>query len=97
MGNQLALFLDKTYFGVYESVAEGSQHHMKFKPPRALFVLLGVAFCFIGFFGYKFYKRGRLAPQESTASEFSQVSDVQSSGLPLQSGAKKLVTTEEVY
>lgn len=92
-GESTRVLLDKTYFGVYESVAEGSQHHMKFKPPRALFVLLACVL-FIGFFGYKFYQN-RLAPQESTASEFSQVSDVQSSGLPLQSGVKKLVTTEE--
>lgn len=92
-GEATRVLLDKTYFGVYESVAQGSEHHMKFKPPRALFVLLACVL-FIGFFGYKFYKN-RLAPQESTASDFSQVSDVQSSGLPLQSGAKKLVTTEE--
>lgn len=92
-GESTRVLLDKTYFGVYESVAEGSEHHMKFKPPRALFVLLACVL-FIGFFGYKFYQN-RLAPQESTASEFTQVASEQSSGLPLQSGAKKLVTTEE--
>lgn len=92
-GESTRILLNEKYFGCYESVKEGTGHHMKFKPPRALFVLLACVL-FIGFFGYKFYK-SRLAPQESTASEFSQVSDVQSSGLPLQSGAKKLVTTEE--
>lgn len=96
-GEATRVLLDKTYFGVYESVAQGSEHHMKFKPPRALFILLACVL-FVGFFGYKFYQN-RLAPQDSAVPEFSQVSDVYSSGSPagslMQSGAKKVVTREE--
>lgn len=33
--------IPKEYFGVYESVKEGTEHHFKFKPPRALYVLVG--------------------------------------------------------
>lgn len=59
-GQATRVLLDKKYFGVYQSVAEGSEHHMKFKPPRALFVFIA---CIIGiaYFGYGIYER-RIAP-----------------------------------
>lgn len=55
-GQATRVLLDKKYFGVYQSVAEGSEHHMKFKPPRALFVFIA---CIIGiaYFGYGIYER----------------------------------------
>ncbi|WP_457977203.1 zonular occludens toxin domain-containing protein [Ectopseudomonas composti] len=59
-GQATRVLLDKKYFGVYQSVAEGSEHHMKFKPPRALFVLI-ICVLGIGYFGYGIYER-RIAP-----------------------------------
>jgi len=59
-GQATRILLDKKYFGVYQSVADGSEHHMKFKPPRALFVLIICALG-IGYFGYGLYER-RIAP-----------------------------------
>jgi zona occludens toxin len=53
-GQSTRILLDKKYFGVYESVAQGSEHHMRFKPPRALFVLAG-ALLVIGYLGYGVY------------------------------------------
>ncbi|WFC62647.1 zonular occludens toxin [Pseudomonas sp. REST10] len=63
-GQATRVLLDKKYFGVYQSVAEGSEHHMKFKPPRALFVF-GACVLIIGYFGYGLYER-RIAPSETT-------------------------------
>lgn len=92
-GESTRVLLDKTYFGVYESVAQGSEHHMKFKPPRAMFILLACVL-FIAFFGYKFYQN-RLIPQDTPAPEPVQVNNAQPSGSFLQSGSKKIVTREE--
>lgn len=92
-GEATRVLLDKTFFGVYESVAEGSEHHMKFKPPRAMFVLLACVL-FIGFFGFKFYQN-RLAPQDTPPADTSVLAEVQPSALPLQSGAKKLLSSQE--
>lgn len=42
-GESSRITIDSTYFGVYESVKETAAHHFKFKPPRALYVLIGCA------------------------------------------------------
>jgi zona occludens toxin len=39
-GESQRLLIDQTYFGVYKSVADGSEHHFRFRPPRALYVFL---------------------------------------------------------
>ncbi len=39
-GESSRITIDKTYFGCYESVKEGAEHHFKFRPPKALYVLL---------------------------------------------------------
>lgn len=39
-GESTRITIDKTYFGCYESVKEGSEHHFKFRPPKALYVLV---------------------------------------------------------
>lgn len=69
-GQATRVLLDKKYFGVYQSVAEGSEHHMKFKPPRALFVLIGCVLA-IGYFGYGLYER-RIAPAEAAPEPVAQ-------------------------
>jgi len=53
-GQQSRILLDKAYFGVYESTAEGADHHMRFKPPKALWVL-GICMVISLFLGYRFY------------------------------------------
>jgi len=67
---------------VYESVKAGSGHHMKFRPPKALILLVGVV-ALISFFGYRFYSN-RIAPtqpvEESAQIRPGQTSDVESSG-----------------
>ncbi len=45
-GESSRITIDKTYFGCYESVKEGTGHHFKFRPPKALFVLIGCAVLF---------------------------------------------------
>lgn len=92
-GESTRVLLDKTYFGVYESVAEGSEHHMKFKPPRALFVLLACVL-FIGFFGYKFYQ-SRLAPDSVAVSESLKPEVSSREGDSIQSGLRKVITVED--
>lgn len=61
-GQATRVLLDKKYFGVYQSVADGSEHHMRFKPPRALFVLAG-ALLVIGYFGHHVYKTRLSVPE----------------------------------
>lgn len=38
-GEATRITIDKAYFGTYESVKEGTAHHMKFRPPKALYVV----------------------------------------------------------
>lgn len=52
--------IDKNYFGCYKSVKEGSEHHFKFKPPRAL-IVLAICLVFIAVLSYRFYTH-RIAP-----------------------------------
>lgn len=75
-GQATRVLLDKKYFGVYQSVAEGSEHHMKFKPPRALFVFI---ICLIGvsYFGYGIYDR-RIATNKPDSDAIPQTEAVQS-------------------
>jgi hypothetical protein len=59
-GEATRILIDPKYFGVYKSVAEGSTHHFKFKPPRALFVF-GICLIVIAALSYRFYTH-RIAP-----------------------------------
>ena len=38
-GEATRITIDKDYFGTYESIKEGAEHHMKFRAPKALYVL----------------------------------------------------------
>lgn len=60
-GEATRVLIDPKYFGAYQSVKEGATHHMRFKPPRALFVLVA-ALLVIGYLFYGIYER-RLAPK----------------------------------
>jgi len=62
-GEATRILLDKNYFGVYQSVAVGAEHHMKFKPPRALYVFIGCALL-LGAGAYYLYERRLKAPDE---------------------------------
>jgi len=37
-GESSRITIDKSYFGCYQSVKEGSEHHFKFRPPKAMYV-----------------------------------------------------------
>ncbi|WAJ35886.1 zonular occludens toxin [Pseudomonas sp. GOM7] len=80
-GQATRILLDKKYFGVYQSVAEGSEHHMKFKPPRALFVLI-ICVLGIGYFGYGVYER-RIAPSKPEADAVEQARTTSPTGEPV--------------
>jgi len=71
-GQSTRILLDKKYFGVYQSVAEGSEHHMRFKPPRALFVLF-FALLVIAYLSYGIYK-SRLSVVDETDVPFKNES-----------------------
>jgi len=85
-GQATRVLLDKKYFGVYQSVAEGSEHHFKFKPPRALFVFI---ICVIGvaYFGYGIYER-RIATSNPEPDPISQTEAVQSNTVPAQQSSQ---------
>jgi len=63
-GESSRILLNKDYFGCYKSVADGSEHHFKFNPPRALYVLL-VCLVLISYFGYSFYQSRLSTPSLS--------------------------------
>ncbi|SDH10106.1 Zonular occludens toxin (Zot) [Pseudomonas flavescens] len=97
-GESSRLLINKDYFGCYKSVADGSQHHFKFKPPRALFVLLGCILLF-GVFGYRFYSN-RIAPADApepkpSADAYVAAGQAVPSALPSQQNANRPLTTEE--
>lgn len=64
-GESSRITIDKTYFGCYESVKEGSGHHFKFRPPKAL-ILLAVCLLLIAGLSYRFYTN-RLAPSANAS------------------------------
>ena len=80
-GQATRVLLDKKYFGVYQSVAEGSEHHMKFQPPRALFVFIACIIG-IGYFGYGIYER-RIAPPKPQAEAVEQARATSPTGEPV--------------
>ncbi|AOE88314.1 hypothetical protein [Pseudomonas sp. TCU-HL1] len=55
-GESTRITIDKTYFGCYESVKDGTEHHFKFRIPRAAFALVG-ALALIGALGGYVYTR----------------------------------------
>lgn len=95
-GQSTRILLDKKYFGVYQSVAEGSEHHMRFKPPRALFVL-GGALLVIGFFGYHVYQKRLTVPSEAETVASEQVEQGGSflPSAPVMDGSIQPMTTEQ--
>ena len=94
-GQATRILIDKKYFGVYQSVADGSEHHMKFKPPRALFVF-AIALLVIGYFGFDFYKSRLSVPDKSelSAASVGHVSESEIMPAPVQ-GAPVVITTED--
>jgi len=66
-GESTRVLLDKKYFDVYQSVAKGSEHHMRFKAPKALWGFIACVVIFV-VGGYDFYKR-RIADPIEAAQE----------------------------
>lgn len=64
-GESTRVLLDEKYFDCYESVAEETGHHFKFKPPRAL-IVLAVCLVVIAALSYRFYTH-RIAPSQAPA------------------------------
>lgn len=62
-GQSSRVVVDKAYFGCYESVKEGAEHHFKFKPPKALFVVLLCVLAVIAA-AWKVYDN-RMSPKEA--------------------------------
>lgn len=87
-GQSTRILIDKKYFGVYESIAPGSEHHFKFKPPRALFVLIACVLG-IGYFGYGVYER-RIAQTKQEPAAIAPAQAVESNGaVPAQQPAQE--------
>ena len=92
-GEATRITVDKTFFGCYESVKEGAQHHFKFKMPRAGLVLGFVALV-IG--GLGFYLYDRLTGFEEASLQPVDVSEpvaVESSSVPVSDAPR--ITTEQ--
>jgi hypothetical protein len=71
-GEYTRITIDKSYFGCYQSVKDGTEHHFKFRPPKALLVLGFVALV-ISAIGYYLYDRltGFVEASEAPASAVS--------------------------
>lgn len=92
-GQATRILIDKKYFGVYQSVADGSEHHMRFKPPRALFVL-GGALLAVAFLGYRVYESRLTAPDDVEVPVVEQGGSFIPTA-PVRDGAYQPVTVEE--
>lgn len=67
-GQVSRITLAKEYFGTYKSVADGAEHHFKFKPPRALFIFLACVIG-IGYGAYRIYENRLSGPKEAAPVE----------------------------
>lgn len=65
-GEATRVILDKKYFGVYQSVADGASHHMKFKAPKALWLFV-VVVLLIAYLSWGFYQRRFADPDPEPA------------------------------
>lgn len=92
-GQSTRITLDKNYFGVYQSVADGSEHHMKFRPPKQFYVLIA---CVLGiaYFGYDF-AQSRLFVEEPAAVADSAAADL--APVPASVPQQSTVQTVEQY
>lgn len=80
-GQATRILIDKKYFGVYQSVADGSEHHMKFKPPRALFVFV-ICVLGISYFGYGVYERRIARPDKPEPVVEASVDSLGTTSIP---------------
>jgi len=87
-GESTRILLDKNYFGVYQSVAQGAEHHMKFKPPKALFLLGGCALLLIAGGAYLYHKR--IKEPEPPAASSAASAEVITQARPKQEKSKGL-------
>ena len=78
-GESSRIFIDSTYFGCYKSVAEGAEHHFKFRPPKAMFVL-AACLVLLALAGWKIYSDRIAAPREAAAKETSLPASVAPAG-----------------
>ncbi len=93
-GESRRIMIDPKYFGVYKSVADGSEHHMKFKAPRALWVF-GFCLLLLTGLGWKFYS-SRLAPAlPSEPAPVAESAQSSASFLPVSAADNAPMTTEE--
>lgn len=77
--------LDKSYFDVYKSIADGAEHHIKFRIPRAMYAL-GVCVIFLAA-GISYVYKSRLAtmaPQSLPAAEADSPLSVPQLSQPVQ-------------
>lgn len=77
-GEATRIVIDPKYFGVYESVKEGASHHMKFKPPKALYIFAACVL-FIGYVGYGVYERRIATPDALASAPTDQLPESQTS------------------
>lgn len=56
-GESTRITIDKSYFGCYESVKDGTEHHFKFRPPKAMYVLIACAIALLVGVGKIYYSR----------------------------------------
>lgn len=80
-GQVSRITLAKDYFGTYKSVADGAEHHFKFRPPRALFVLIACVLG-IGYGSWQVYKNRLSGPPEPSAAEQIEPSTQASAASP---------------
>ncbi|NMZ77624.1 zonular occludens toxin [Pseudomonas nitroreducens] len=93
-GQSSRILIDKTYFGCFESVKEGTGHHFKFKPPKALFVFIGCLIAIALGVGTIYYSRyaAHDKPVETVAQEGSAKPVASAPGRP---AAEVHITTEQ--
>lgn len=97
-GESSRITIDKSFFGCYESVKDGSAHHFKFRPPKAL-IVLGVCLVVIAALSYRFYTN-RIAPStaqiDAPGAQFPQPLEQSGQASFVGSGTAPLTTEQYI-
>lgn len=93
-GESTRIVIDKTYFGCYESVKEGAEHHMRFQTPKAMYVL-GACLLIAAVLAYRLIDRYNEKIEPKAVAPALEVPDVRS---PFDlSGSEPMHVTTEQY
>ena len=94
-GQSTRITIDKTYFGCYDSVKEGTEHHFKFRPPKALYVFLVCALLLAGAVWKVGQRYVTPEPEQAESVPVTELQQISPSRAPLMPSEMLPVTPEQ--